>query len=85
MNNYIKIKEIKSDYIVGQVVGDIFQGDLVELYDNLKNPLGIYTSVKTILYFGIDYDSIQNGYEASFYLPGLSNSLLDTGMYLVRD
>ncbi len=85
MNNYIKIKEIKSDCIVGQVVGEIFQGDLVELYDNLKNPLGIYTSVKTILYFGIDYDSIQNGYEASFYCPGLSNNLLDTGMYLVRD
>ena len=85
MNNYIKITEIHDNSILGKVYGTINKGDIVELYDNINNSLEIFTHIENILIFGIEYDSLEHGYEATFIVPGLDKSLLDTGMKLVKD
>lgn len=85
MNNYIKITEIDDDYLTGKVYGSISKGDIVELYDNLNNPLEIYSHIEQILIYGIEYELIEHGYEAMFIVPGLEKSILDKGMRLVKD
>ena len=85
MNNYIKILSFNSKYITAQVYGTIKKDDLVELYDTLKNPLGIYSHIESISVFGLDYETLEHGLTASFICPGLDESILDVGMRLVVD
>lgn len=85
MNNYIKILSFNSKYITGQVYGTIKKDDLVELYDTLKNPLGIYSHIESISLFGLDYETLEHGCSADFTCPGLDESILDVGMRLVVD
>ncbi len=85
MNNYLKITSITNEGITCKAYGTLNKDDIVELYDNLNNPLGIFSHVETILMFGIEFDTIDHGYEALFILPGLDESILDLGMKLVRD
>lgn len=82
-NSYFKIVEYNSEYITGLVVGSINKDQIVELYDSLNNPLGIYSHIEEIKIYGIEFDSISNGQTALFKCPGFDISLLDNGMKIV--
>lgn len=83
INNYIKITDYDNFEIVGIVHGAIKKDSLVELYDSLNNPLGIYSHVDSINIYGIEYDEVSHGITARFICPGLSADLLDKGMKVV--
>ena len=83
MNNYIIVERFKDELVSGTVNGTVKKGDLVELYDFLDNPLGIYSHIEEISFFGIHYDSIEDGTLASFYIPSISSDMLYSGIKIV--
>ena len=82
-NNYIKVERFKDFLISGTVSGVVKVNDLVEVYDLLNNPLGIYSHIEAISIMGIHYDYIENGTSASFLIPEIYESLLDKGYKIV--
>ncbi|MCR5786870.1 MAG: hypothetical protein K6G28_04145 [Acholeplasmatales bacterium] len=83
LNNYIRVERFKDELISGTVSGTVSKGALVELYDSLNNPLGIYSHIEEISLLGIHYDSISEGTLASFYIPSFQASFLDKGYKIV--
>ncbi len=83
MKNYIKVERFKDELISGPVSGIVKINDLVEVYDILNNPLGLYSHIEAISLFGIHYDYIEDGTSASFYIPGIEANVLDKGYKIV--
>ncbi len=83
MTNYIKVERFKDELVSGPVTGLVKVNDLVEVYDILNNPLGIYSHIEAISLFGIHYDTIEDGTSASFYIPGIVEDVLDKGYKIV--
>ncbi len=81
--NYIKVERFQDELISGVVNGIVRKDDLVEVYDLLNNPLGIYSHIEAISLFGIHYTEIEDGTMASFYIPGLLDEFLDKGYKIV--
>ena len=81
--NYIRIERFNDEFVSGRVNGIIKLNDLVEIYDLMNNPLGIYSHVEVISLMGIHYEEVDNGTSASFYLPGINGSILDKGYKVV--
>jgi hypothetical protein len=83
INNYIRIERFKDELISGTVHGTVLKGDLVELYDSLNNPLGLFSHIEEISLLGIHYDSISEGTLCSFYIPSFTSDILDKGYKVV--
>jgi hypothetical protein len=83
LNNYIRVERHNDEFVSGRVIGFVKVNDLVEVYDLMNNPLGIYSHIEAISVMGIHYDSIDEGTSASFYLPGINSQILDKGYKIV--